>query len=77
MGDLAESVSSGVRISLFNHFTVSDLKPVQTVKENCVRCYKERTKNYRLWFQAASELIKEERKYEQGHFLQKPLVGVF
>ena len=56
---------------------MSNLKPVQTVKENCVRCYKERTKKYRLWFQAASELIKEERKYEQGHFLQKPLVVVF
>ena len=36
-----------------------------------------RTKKYRRWFQAASELIKEERKYEQGHFLQEPLVGVF
>ena len=29
----------------------------------------ERTKKYRIWFQAASELIKEERKYDQGHFL--------
>ena len=28
----------------------------------------ERTKKYRLWFQAASELIKEERKYELGQF---------
>ena len=56
---------------------MSNLKPVQTVKENCVRCYMKRTKKYRLWFQAASELIKEERKYEQGHFLQKPLVGGF
>ena len=56
---------------------MSNLKPEQTVKENCVRCYMKRTKKYRLWFQAASELIKEERKYEQGHFLQKPLVGVF
>ena len=48
---------------------------MQIVKENCVRCYKERTKN--TDFQEESELIKEERKYEQGHFLQKPLVGVF
>ena len=55
---------------------MSPLKPVQTVKENCVRCYMKRAKKYRVWFQAASELIKEERKYEQGHFA-KPLAGVF
>ena len=40
-------------------------------KENCVGNYMERTKKYRIWFQAASEFQREENNYEQGHLLCK------
>ena len=37
-------------------YTIKVDKVRRIVKENCVRCYMERTKKYRIWFQAASEL---------------------
>ena len=55
---------------------MSNLKPVQTVKENCVSCYMERAKKYRIWFQAASELKRKENM-NRDTFYAKPLVGVF
>ena len=56
---------------------MSPLKPVQTVKENYVGCYMKRTKKYRIWFQAASELIKRKENMSRDTFYVKALAGVF
>ena len=69
----AEPVSSGVRMQYkavaCSFFCNSDKKG----KENCVGYYIERTKKYRIWFQAASEFKRVENNYEQGHFLCKAI----
>ena len=68
----AEPVSSGVRMQFeavaCSFFCNSDKKG----RENCVG-YIERTKKYRIWFQAASEFKRVENNYEQGHFLCKAI----
>ena len=69
----AEPVSSGVHMQYKAVACSFFCNSVNSGKENCVGYYMERTKKYKIWFQAASEFKREENNYEQGHFLCKAI----